>query len=140
LDDFILARIESVLSMLDTLEPDGFALAHGDLHSNNALVRGDDVVLFDKAPGVWVAPPVFDLAVIYSEAFPGARYVKSDARAPDHDWLAAFMSGYDALPAEELIWLDHFVLVRSLRRYPNPFVPELLSIIEAALSRCEAYR
>jgi thiamine kinase-like enzyme len=137
LDTAILDRIEAVLSSLDTFEPKNFALAHGDLHLNNALIRGDEIVLFDKAPDVWVAPAVFDLAVVYSEAFPGARYGKSAARASDHDRLAAFIFGYDSLPVDETIWLDHFVLVRSLSRYPNPFVPDLLSIIQAALLCCE---
>lgn len=138
LDAAVLDRIEAVLANAEAFEPAYFALAHGDLHLNNALVRGDEVVLFDKAPDVWVAPPVFDLAVIYSEAFPGARYVASEARKSDPGRLAAFESGYGPLPAGGMAWLDHFVLVRSLRRYPNPFVPDLLTTIEGALSRCEA--
>lgn len=134
----VLDRIAKVLTRIGAFEPKHFALAHGDLHLNNALVRGDEVVLFDAAPDVWVAPPVFDLAVIYSEAFPGARYVASEARKSDPEWMAAFLSGYGQLSAEEMAWLDHFVLVRSLRRYPNPFVPDLLSTIEVALARCES--
>jgi len=138
LETSLLDRVEAVLASLEVFEPECFALAHGDLHLNNALVRGDEVVLFDKAPDVWVAPPVFDLAVIYSEAFPGVRYVASEVRKSDRERHAAFLSGYGPMLERDMAWLDHFVLVRSLRRYPNPFVPDLLTTIVAALSRCEA--
>ncbi len=82
-----------------------------------------------------MAPPVFDLAVVHSEAFPDARYVR--AREGDDERLAAFMSGYGDLPAGQAGWIDAFVVLRALRRYPNPFVPDLLTTVEAALERME---
>jgi Ser/Thr protein kinase RdoA (MazF antagonist) len=129
----LLSRIGERLETLASYRPNGFVLAHGDLHLNNALVRGDEIVLFDKAASAWLAPPMFDLCLIYSEAFPGARY--GVARGGDHERLAAFQSGYGPLDAEDARWIDHFVLLRSLTRYPSPFVPELGDIIEAALAR-----
>lgn len=121
------------LAELTEFEDDVFAVAHGDLHLNNALVRGGKVVLFDKSHRLWTAPPVFDLALVWSEGFPGARYVENQARAGDTDRLAAFMAGYGPLPQVE--WLDHFVLLHALDRYPSPFVPDHRSIVEAALAR-----
>lgn len=131
----LIDRIADRLEALFGVAFDDLTLVHGDLHLNNALVRDDDIVLFDKAPGVWTAPAVFDLAVIYSEAFPGARYGGSLARHGDGERMAAFMIGYGELSEPQAAWIDHFVLLRALRRYPNPFVPDLRATIEAALAR-----
>jgi Ser/Thr protein kinase RdoA (MazF antagonist) len=128
-----LQRAEDQLARLPEFEPSPFVVTHGDLHLNNALVRSDGIVLFDKPADVWVAPAVFDLCLIFSEAFPGARY--GAAREGDEERLAAFLDGYGKLPREEIDWIEYFVLLRSLRRYPSPFVPELRSIIELALAR-----
>lgn len=119
------------LGELRGFAPTTFALVHGDLHVNNVLLRGDETVLFDKASRVWSCPPVFDLALVYSEGFPGARYGVS--RPGDDARLDAFLAAYGDLPDGE--WLDHFGLAHSLIRYPHPFVPELREIIDAALER-----
>lgn len=129
----LLDQAEARLAALSSFDPPGFALTHGDLHLNNALVRGEEIVLFDKPGAVWMAPPVFDLCLIFSEAFPGAHY--GVGRVGDEERLAAFFEGYGEFPHEQSRWLEHFVLLRSLRRYPSPFVPELRSIIEIALDR-----
>ncbi|MDO8410052.1 MAG: aminoglycoside phosphotransferase family protein [Phenylobacterium sp.] len=121
------------LAKLKKFNPPEFVLTHGDLHLNNALKRGGEVVLFDKPADVWVAPRVFDLCLIYSEAFPGALYDVN--RQGDEARLSAFLEGYGDLPPEQPEWLELFVLLRSLRRYPSPFVPELRAVIEAALDR-----
>ncbi|MDO8377445.1 phosphotransferase [Phenylobacterium sp.] len=131
----LLDRIEKRLAPLLAFHPDEFAVAHGDLHMNNALIRGGDIVLFDKAPGIWTAPQVFDIALVVTEAFPGARYLDSQARNGDKARLAAFMSGYRGLPPAQDAWIDHFALLRSLRRYPSPFVPDMLTTIQTALDR-----
>ncbi len=130
-------RIAERLQALTAFRPANFALCRGDLHLNNALLRGDEVVLFDKVSTSWMAPPGFDLAVVYSEAFPGARYAESASRAGDDARLAAFTAGYGALPADQAGWIDAFVVLRALGRYPNPFVPDLLTTVEAALERME---
>lgn len=130
-----LDRIAGKLAALADFKPEMFAVAHGDLHVNNALMRDGEVVLFDKSSGVWTAPPVFDLALVWSEGFPGARYVDGAGRAGDEGRLAAFMAGYGALPAGQADWLDHFVLLHALGRYPSPFIPDHRAIVEAALNR-----
>lgn len=127
--DLAARRLEPLLGF----SPTRFVLTHGDLHANNALVRNDAIVLFDKPADIWSAPVMFDLCLILSEAFPGAHYGAN--RPGDAERLAAFLDGYGPLGADETPWLDHFVLLRSLRRYPNPFVPEMRAIIELALSR-----
>ena len=129
----LLDRVARKLDALAGFRPEAFAVSHGDLHMNNALCRADEIVLFDKATSAWSAPPVFDIALIYAEAFPGARYVKTRARAGDVESLAAFMAGYGGLPAAQEVWIDHFVLLHALARYPHPFVPDLLSVVESAL-------
>ncbi len=129
----LLDLAEVRLASLASFTPSEFVLTHGDLHVNNALVRGEEIVLFDKPAGVWLAPAIYDLCLIFSEAFPGARY---DAdRDGDEARLSAFLEGYGAFPPEQSQWLEHFVLLRLLRRYPSPFVPEMRSIIEIALDR-----
>lgn len=131
----LLDRVARKLNALTGFRPEAFAVSHGDLHMNNALCRADEIVLFDKATSAWSAPPIFDIALIYAEAFPGARYVKSPGRAGDVESLAAFMAGYGGLPAAQEAWIDHFVLLHAVTRYPNPFVPDLLSVVESALQR-----
>lgn len=132
----LLDRAEAALAALSDFTPRRLVPTHGDLHLNNALVRADGIVLFDKPAGIGFAPAVFDLALIFSEAFPGARYGAD--RPGDDARLAAFLEGYGALPPEERPWLDHLVLLRALERYPSPFVPELRAILELALGRAAA--
>jgi thiamine kinase-like enzyme len=86
-----LERAENQLARLPEFEPSPFVVTHGDLHLNNALVRSDGIVLFDKPVDVWVAPAVFDLSLIFSEAFPGARY--GAAREGDEERLAGLWAG-----------------------------------------------
>lgn len=132
----LLDEAEEQLTALPSFRPERFSLTHGDLHLNNALLRDGEIILFDKPAAVWVAPPVLDLCLVYSEAFPGARY--GAARDGDDERLGAFLAGYGSLPPGDESWLDHFVLVRSLRRYPSPFVPEMRKVIEVALERLSA--
>lgn len=133
LPGYVLDQAALRLAALGSFNPPNFVLTHGDLHLNNALARDGEIVLFDKPAGVWLAPRMFDLCLIYSEAFPGARYGVN--RDGDEARMSAFLEGYADLPSEQGEWLDHFVLLRSLRRYPSPFVPELRAIIETALNR-----
>jgi Ser/Thr protein kinase RdoA (MazF antagonist) len=123
---------ERLVALLE-FEPESFVLSHGDLHLNNALLRDGEVVLFDKSAEVWVAPPVFDLSLIHSEAFIVGRY--GAVRDGDAERLSAFLAGYGDLPPGQMDWLDHFVLLRSLRRYPSPFVPQMRTVIEVSLDR-----
>lgn len=122
--------------LAETFVPARFVLTHGDLHLNNALARGEAIVLFDKPADVWSAPALFDVCLMLSETFPAVRYGAADpSRLHDPERLAAFLEGYGPLPPAETPWLEPLVLLRSLRRYPNPFVPEMRSIIETALAR-----
>jgi Ser/Thr protein kinase RdoA (MazF antagonist) len=129
----LLTKAETCLSALRDFAPRRFVLTHGDLHVNNALLRGAEVVLFDKASGVWSCPAVFDLALVFSEGFPGARY--GVGRPGDDERMAAFMAAYGELAESEAPWLDHFALAHDLMRYPSPFVPDLRQVIEAVLER-----
>lgn len=133
-----IARAEAALADLEGFEPARQVFTHGDLHVNNALTREDRIVLFDKPASLWAAPAIFDLALIFSEGFPGARYGAD--RPGDPERMAAFLEGYGGVPADELEWLDHMVLLRSLRRFPNLFAPELGLVIERALERASAVR
>ncbi|HEY9235490.1 MULTISPECIES: phosphotransferase [Phenylobacterium] len=133
LEPSLITEAERRLALLLQFEPESFVLAHGDLHLNNALIRNGDLVLFDKASEIWSAPAVFDLALIYSEAFFAGRY--GVVREDDAARLRAFHEGYGELSPDQAGWLDHFVLLRSLRRYPSPFVPQLGQVIETALER-----
>jgi len=121
------------LAALRDFRPKRCVLLHGDLHANNALLRGAETILFDRASRIWSGPAVFDLALVFSEGFPGARYEVD--RPGDDACLAAFMAAYGELPEDEAPFLDHFALAHALLRYPSPFVPDLRQIIEAALTR-----
>jgi Ser/Thr protein kinase RdoA (MazF antagonist) len=129
----LLAEAAWRLAALRDFRPTRHALLHGDLHANNALLRGEDTVLFDRASRIWSGPVVFDLALVVSEGFPAARYGVD--RPGDQARHEAFMGAYGDLPADEAAFLDHFALAHALIRYPTPFVPELRQIIDAALAR-----
>ena len=95
----LLTEVARRLGPLRDFTATRYVLLHGDLHANNALLRGDDTVLFDRASRIWSGPAVFDLALVMSEGFPGARYGVD--RPGDEVRLAGFMSAYGELPADE---------------------------------------
>ncbi|HTX49887.1 MAG TPA: phosphotransferase [Caulobacteraceae bacterium] len=128
----LLTEAARKLGALRDFRPLRYVLLHGDLHANNVLLRGDETVLFDRASRIWSGPAVYDLALVVSEGFPGARYGVD--RPGDDARLEAFMAAYGELPADEAPFLDHFALAHALVRYPTPFVPELREIIDAAMA------
>lgn len=135
LSETTLSYAENALKALESYTPPSFCLAHGDLHGNNALVRGKEVILFDNIGKFSVAPAIYDLAVVFAD-FPNRRYIEIDEPeyANDPELLQAFIDGYGPLLADEKT-IDLFVLLRSLYRYPNKFEIYLKQIIESIAER-----
>jgi Ser/Thr protein kinase RdoA (MazF antagonist) len=131
LDAQTLQSIEVILNRLLTYTPKVFSITHGDLHVHNVLVRDNSLVLYDKYADFLMAPPSFDLGVVYAEAFNGAAYPQLGLSTKEQQQLfAAFMSGYGPLPPEQQEWLDHFILLRAFYRWPNRFAPHSGEVIK----------
>lgn len=136
----VLARAGAYLDRLRRYRPQRFVLTHGDLNADNALVRDREVVLIDKAGAIWAAPPLFDLALLYVDTFPGAICAELAGRDGDGALAAAFFSGYRKIAAQDQQWLELFVLLQALRRYPRPSSPWLEALIEGIVSLQQARR
>lgn len=54
---------EYLCSFFDSYIPQ-YTYIHGDIHTANVLLKGNDVVLFDKSNRMWRSSPYFDLAVL----------------------------------------------------------------------------
>lgn len=111
------------------------SLLHGDLHSNNAILRNKEIVLFDKSPYIVAGDPAYDLVIVCMN-FPAGTYIKTDdpEYAHDAELLAAFIDGYGKAYFEEnKEIIDMYILLRSFERYPNKHEPFLGEIIDSIL-------
>lgn len=127
------AKIVSILeSTVLQAELKQASLIHGDLHSNNVLVRNGELVLFDSSPYIRSGDPLYDLAITWI-GFAADTYV--NIKDPKHEGnkklLAAFIDGYGADKIKKhQATLDLYVLMRSFERYPNPYEPQLKQIMQ----------
>ena len=125
------------LSVLLDYEPIKFGLLHGDAHSNNLLVKNNQLYIFDKNSTIFYGDALFDVALVVIE-FPNKLYVRT-ARA-DHQNDAAYLNafidgyGYNFLQEQKNI-IDLYVLLRAFTRYPNKFEPFLKKIIENIMAK-----
>ncbi|MEK7648625.1 MAG: phosphotransferase [Patescibacteria group bacterium] len=108
------------------------ALLHGDLHSNNVLLKGSDLFVFDKAAQIMAGDPMYDLS-LFAIALSGALYGVSDSIERDKLLMSAFISGYDTDFTEDKDLFNAYVLFRCVERWPNPFEQEIPQIVESIL-------
>lgn len=124
LGDELINKIEKILYALVEYYPTELSVTHGDLHGHNVLVKGDELILFDKFADFPVAPAVFDIGLLYAESFGGAAFSEMGfSTAEQQRFFNAFIDGYGPLPAEQQKWLDYFILLRAFYRWPNRFHP-----------------
>ena len=121
LPQHLVQNIKQKLLSLFTMKPTSYALLHADLHTNNVLIRGNELCLFDKGSDVFYGDPLYDLAIIGIE-FPHETFITVDdpEHFKDREYLDRFIAGYGRDftkdPAFEL-----YVLLRAFERFPNPF-------------------
>ena len=138
--DICRAERDSICRVLEFLtqdyRPRAYALVHGDLHPNNALIKNNEVLIFDKASQIFFGDPLYDLAVVALE-LPYGRYLDPDSTEQRKYSLCydAFWEGYGA--NREMPWdvFDRYVLLRAFTRYPNPFERKLKAIIDTLVYR-----
>jgi len=124
LGDELINKIEKILYALVAYSPAELSVTHGDLHGHNVLVKGDELILFDKFADFPVAPAAFDVGLLYAESFGGAAFPEMGFSTNEQQrFFNAFLDGYGPLPTEQQEWLDHFTLLRAFYRWPNRFHP-----------------
>jgi len=86
--------IEYILPLQD-LKFKKFSLIHGDLHTNNVLIRNKELVLFDKNSEVFTGDPLLDLAIAIVD-MPNGTLIEIDNKdnANDKNCLESFIKGY----------------------------------------------
>lgn len=124
LGDELIDKVEKILYALVEYQPTELSVTHGDLHVHNVLVKGDELILFDKFADFPVAPAAFDIGLLYAESFGGAAFPEMGfSTAEQQRYFNAFLDGYGPLSAEQQKWLDYFILLRAFYRWPNRFHP-----------------
>ena len=104
-----------------------YRLIHGDLHANSAMIRGNEVVLFDKGSTMLYGNRFYDLAVAVLDRYGG----------DDPDNLTnAFVEGYGASDINaNLVELEHWLLMRCFERHPNRFEPHIEEVLNSLVSK-----
>lgn len=122
LDENKIQNIIEIVKRLINYNPSNISYVHGDLHSNNVLIRDHELIFFDPWWDMISWDPYRDIALVYIE-----YYEKADSKK-----LYAIKSGYNKDLNNEI--LDYYILLRAFNRYPNPFETNLLQIIEDKIS------
>lgn len=136
-NNLLKSHIDEVMHRLQRLynySPSKYSLIHGDLHSENVYVLNNQIYLLDKEPPYLYLPPLFDLAIIYLEVFPAGSIINIDQEHKDEpNYLKAFFNGYGELSRYDKSFLNEFLLLRCLCRYPNPYFRRMRKVVEAIL-------
>jgi fructosamine-3-kinase len=135
---FEMSKLKQIIDPLVTIQLPYYSLLHGDLHIWNTLIRGEDIVLFDKDAAFLMGSPFFDLSVVLSESFNSCFYVKGENPhyEEDRNYLDAFIDGYGRAVIEsnrEII--DRYAILRALKRYPHPFINYQLPMMKQILTQ-----
>lgn len=127
--------LSKIISPVLSQSHNHYSLLHGDCHSNNVLIKNKYLILFDKASEIVFGDPAYDLAIIALE-FPHERYATlgNPEHAQDSMYLHAFIQGYGRDFTQDTNF-DHYVLLRSVIREPNPFQPYLSDVIDGLVKK-----
>jgi len=123
--------IEKAAIKLIEQSPSDFGLCHGDVHGNNVFCKADAIILFDNNADAIVCTPHYDFAVLFGEVLTGYRYGDKFAQGPhDSERMRALLDGYGELPHDFNEYIDSYIFLRLLARYPNKFIKHQDDIIE----------
>lgn len=116
-----LREIEKYLLPLKRIELNQYSLIHGDLHTSNILIKGNELILFDKNADIFTGDPLRDLAIALLE-MPNETLVKT--KNPefknDKECLEAFIKGYGVNFLENKN-LKRYVMLIAFGRLYTPF-------------------
>ena len=132
LEKNIVDRITAAINPSGIGDTDRSVLIHGDLHANNALIKDQNIILFDKGDQIVAGDPMYDLALVAIN-LPGAIYKLGTQIEKDIKLLKAFIEGYGIDFTPDTQKLEAYILLRALERWPNPFEKEIPDIINAIL-------
>ena len=129
LDTGTMEKIGKLVERLQSTEISTYSLIHGDLHSNNAMIRNEEVILFDKGSSILYGDMLYDLAVpIINFSFTNEE--------KDKENIEAFMQGYgESFLETNIERLDYYVLLRAFERHGNKFEPQTGDIMFRLLSK-----
>lgn len=129
LEKKLVEKIGIALERLINMNTNSYSLIHGDLHSNNAIIKEDKVILFDKGSFILYGDPFYDLAIFMINF--GFSTEKEDIAL-----TAAFIDGYgkDFINANKER-IDLNTLLRAFERHGNKFEPQTGSIILSLLNK-----
>ncbi len=108
------------------------SLLHADLHTENVLMRGDDMLLYDKNSEIFSGDSRYDVVTLLTN-FPNGVYIETSnsENQQDTDKREAFIKGYGSnfLENDREI-LDLYFVIKALARYPNPWEIHLKEALE----------
>lgn len=104
-------------------------LLHGDLHVGNALVRRDEVIVFDNIETISAGNPLYDLALIIIN-FPETLFGSFEGKENLGHFLPDIISGYGRHwpKSNQHSDLTGYVLLRAFQRYPSSHEPHLMAL------------
>ncbi len=123
IDENLLAAIEKFVNKRLPIKDVEFSLLHADLHTGNLLVKGEELVIYDKSSEIFSGHSIYDLTTLLTH-YPNGTYVQTDHRDNQKDKLVMdnFIKGYgyDFLANDKDVF-DVYFVIKSLWRYPSPW-------------------
>jgi len=122
----LLTDMEKLLQTLVEQTPCEFSLLHGDYHSNNVLIRGEQLIPFDKASDVFSGDALYDLGFVLLDFLESFVTTQDPKELMMYD---AFCTGYGGLSEEQGRRIEQYARLLAFVRFPSPFQPNLLEVI-----------
>jgi hypothetical protein len=112
LDDDLIKNVEKILYVLVDYQPTELSITHGDLHSHNVLVKGDELILFDKFADFPVAPVAFGIGLLYAESLAALPILRWDlVPMSSNASFGPLLMVTDLYLPSSRKWLDHFTFL-----------------------------
>ncbi len=122
-DEKIFEKMHLVLEKICGFKLQNPRLIHGDLHTNNALLRDNEIVIFDKGQEVFFGEPAYDLAIVL------ISFGFSDVK-DDQEKVKAFIKGYGKKYfISNTQKIELYTLFRAFERAGNKFEPQAKNIV-----------
>jgi Ser/Thr protein kinase RdoA (MazF antagonist) len=136
LSEEFIAKIVDYVEPRLSIVPENFSLIHCDLHLGNTMLKGNDVLIYDKGSEVFSGHWLYDLAILLTH-HPNGTYIETDYSYNQNDKVLvnSFIQGYgEDFITDRKETLDLYMVLKSLSRYPNPFEIHLREIMEGIIS------
>lgn len=136
-ENLVKDNIDTIINKLNRLysySPAQFSFIHGDLHCENIYLVDGQIRVLDNEVEYLYLPALYDLVIIFMEVFPSGTIIPNDEKHKhEKEYLEAFLDGYGSLSEYDMSFLNEFILLRSLFRYPNPFFKRMKKVVQGAM-------